>query len=82
MNNVLALKKTVVLPIARDVANALWFSIDQARAVAECISNKCDIGSENAEVLQAFERINALAGAVAKLLSTALDEVAVLEKMV
>jgi hypothetical protein len=50
--------------------------------VAECISGKCEIMGASEEVARAIAQIDALAGAVALVLATALDEVAALEAMV
>lgn len=61
--------------------NALWFRLDQARAVALCISDKYDVlGGDGA--VAALAQVIALAGAVSELLTLALNDTQALEVLV
>ncbi len=75
MSTVSILRKPQVLPATRESLNALWLRLDQARSVADCISVKCEVSSENEEVSRAIAQINGLAGAVSTILGIALAEI-------
>lgn len=72
-------KASIMTPTAR-AANALWFRLNQAQAVALCISDKCDV-LDAQERLAALAQIMALSGAVAELLALALSDVEALEAL-
>lgn len=63
-------------------ANALWFRLDQARAVAQCIPQKCDVAWELEGAVAALAQVMALAGAVTELLDLALADVQNLEQLI
>lgn len=69
-------------PTPAQALNALWLRLDQARAVALCIPDKCETtwGDDGAVVVLA--QVLALSGAVAQLLSQALADTAQLEGLV
>ena len=59
--------------------NALWFRLDQARAVALCIPDKCDGEWELEAAIASLAQVGALAGAVAEMLALALADLTALE---
>ncbi len=69
-------------PTPAQALNTLWLRLDQARAVALCIPDKCETtwGDDGAVVVLA--QVLALSGAVAQLLSQALADTAQLEGLV
>lgn len=67
-------------PSAALALNALWLRLDQARAVAQCITDKCeDAWSQDGADTAAINQVLALSGAVAQLLSQAQADTAQLE---
>ncbi len=66
---------------AAHLVNTLWFRLNQAQAVAQCIPDKCNIvGTEGAA--DALAQAMALSGAVAELLALALSDMEALEALV
>lgn len=72
---------TTDAPTAAQAVNALWFRLDQARAVALCIPEKCDVLGAQGPASVALAQIMALSGAVAELLALALNDVQALEAL-
>lgn len=66
----------------RGAANSLWFRLDQARAVAQCIPPKCEVAWELEGAVAALAQVIALAGAVTELLDLALADVQNLEQLI
>lgn len=69
-------------PTAAQAVNALWFRLDQARAVALCIPDKCDVLGAQGPAAAALAQVMALSGAVAELLALALNDAQALEALV
>ena len=84
MNNISALhaRHNSPMPISSSVCNALWCRLDQARAVAECIQDKCSNASGVEAQKMALERIMALSGTIATLMELAITDTQALETMV
>lgn len=80
--NVTALHQPKTMNTAAHAANALWFRLDQARAVALCIPDKCDTLADSASMAAVLAQVSALSGAVAELLALALNDVQALEALV
>lgn len=69
-------------PTPAQAINTLWLRLDQARAVALCIPDKCETAWDADGAVAALAQVLALSGAVAQLLSQALADTAQLEGLV
>ena len=74
-------KAKAMTPAAHAV-NALWSRLDQARAVALCIPDKCDTLADSTTAAAVLAQVAALSGAVAELLALAQGDIAALEALV
>lgn len=64
----------------RAAINGLWLHLEQARAVAACIPLHCEMQqAEDQTAAPALAQVEALAYAVAQLLTLALDEINAIE---
>lgn len=74
--------KPKAMTAAAHAVNALWFRLDQARAVALCIPEKCDTLADSASAAAVLAQVAALSGAVAELLALAQGDISALEALV
>jgi len=73
---------SVPQPTPAQALNTLWLRLDQARAVALCIPDKCETAWDAEGAQAALAQVLALSGAVAQLLGQALADTAQLEGLV
>ncbi|MDD4942577.1 MAG: hypothetical protein PHQ13_03460 [Rhodoferax sp.] len=66
-------------PTPAQAVNTLWMRLDQARAVALCIPDKCETAWGADGAVAALAQVLALVGAVTQLLSQAQADTAQLE---
>ena len=77
-----AVMETPAAPTAAQAVNALWLRLDQARNVALCIPDRCEILGAEGPAAAALAQVFALSGAVAELLALALKDAQALEALV